>query len=314
MQIKQSRINNPHNFLQSLPAGSRFYIVLTDIESHANKLQKIGFSADLRAGEKLLPKPFGSVSRFNAQGRDDKLTDLPKETCYRDGMVKDWHGRWHNVEIPYQRYQRIHVPGPSEELIIAIKDNKKVVISRELEYHSDQQKSVSEVKHVINLFLELFGECEIFSDALVQLHQFEIERRNWTVLPTGEYPWDRAKDVLSDVTKGLSESKRRLVDFRFEHITKFKPSKLIIGTAGFYGYVIFCFEDVNLYLLESRFTDNATYVFDDKWEALAKLTKSEIINGELAKDRVVHKSGWPMQISRLFPNRPDTSDSIQKAA
>ncbi len=42
--------------------------------------------------------------------------------------------------------------------------------------------------------------------------------------------------------------------------------------------------------------DNATYVFDDDWEAFSQLTKSEIINGGLAKARIVHDRKWAVAI------------------
>ncbi|GAB4020641.1 hypothetical protein GCM10028808_62590 [Spirosoma migulaei] len=309
MRIQQSRILDPQTFLHSLPTGSRFHVILTDIESHSARLQKIGYSAELRPGEKLLPKIVGAISRYNADGKDVPQKDQPKETCYRTVYTRIFGRSWQYVDRAYERYPRIHFDAPEEELVIDVRNGKKIVTSRELEY---QPGNLDGIKHVINLFLELFGECDILSEVLVQLHAFNIERRNWRVLPSGEYPWEKAKDALSDVTKTLPSWKREIVDARFELIANQNPSRIVIGEAGFDGYVIFCFENHDLYLLESRFTGNATYIFGENWERLATLTKSEILNGNLHLDRIVHKDGWPMRISRLFLNRPDSS--AQQAA
>jgi hypothetical protein len=215
-------------------------------------------------------------------------------------MVKDWHGRWHHVEIPYKRYPRISIPAPTEELMLDIRDGMKVVVSRTLEYRPHDIEQIGTIKHMINLFLELFGECVILSDNFPQTQKLNIERRNWRILPSGEYPWNTAKDVLIDITRSLSSAQRRLVDFRFRHISGFNPTKLIIGEAGFDGYVIFGFEDLSLYLLESRFTDNATYVFGDDWESLCQLTKAEILDENLHKHRIIHRGGWPQKIAGLL--------------
>ncbi|OJV19307.1 MAG: hypothetical protein BGO21_08605 [Dyadobacter sp. 50-39] len=303
MRLKQTRIHDVNIFLHALPDGSKFQISLTDIERHHKVLSALGFSSQLNPGERLLPRPRGPVSLFNSEGRQDPQKDQKMIRCYRDGMIKDWHGHWHHVEIPYKRYPRVTIPAPGEELTVDVKDGKTVVVSRTLEYRPNDARQNEAIKHTINLFLELFGECDILSDELLQIHKFKIERRNWRVLPTGEYPWERAKDILKDITKSLSNAQRRLVDYRFRHISGFNPSKLIIGEAGFDGYVIFCFEDLNLYLLESRFTDNATYVFGEDWESLCQLTKAEILDEHLQKYRLVHRGGWPQKVAGLLNRR-----------
>lgn len=316
MLINQRRIRNTHTYLDVLPAGSQFQITLTDLPRHLSRLVEIGFSSDLNVGERVLPKPTKSVSRFNANGSWKILRHLPKETVYREGSVKDWHGNWHYVDIPYERYPREPIPAPGEELTIVLNGESKVISSRVFSYNSQDSSLMNQIKHVINLFLELFGECWIQSDMLISLEKFKIERRNWRILPFGEYPWEKVKDVLVTVTRSLSESRRHIVEYRFKHITLYNPTKLIIGEAGFDGYVIFCFEqdsENKIYLLESRFTDNATYVFGDNWESLSKLTKSEIINGDLHLERFVHSNGWSVKIDQLFKGRSGGTNLVTSA-
>ena len=66
------------------------------------------------------------------------------------------------------------------------------------------------------------------------------------------------------------------------------------------GYVIFGFPEKNLYVLESGFYGNATYVVTDDWEVLSRMTKAELINGDLHQTRVVHLKSWSYEIRQLL--------------
>ena len=58
--------------------------------------------------------------------------------------------------------------------------------------------------------------------------------------------------------------------------------------------------DKNLYILECDHPNNATYVFDKKWEELSKLTKAEILNNQFHKCRIIHSSSWKEKFDELF--------------
>ena len=72
---------------------------------------------------------------------------------------------------------------------------------------------------------------------------------------------------------------------------------MAIGKAGFSGYLIFGFTLRNLYICESAFYVNATYIFESNWEELSRMTKAEILNQELQKDRIIHREGWDRNIA-----------------
>jgi hypothetical protein len=65
---------------------------------------------------------------------------------------------------------------------------------------------------------------------------------------------------------------------------------------------MFGFSEEQLYVLESVYTGNATYVFDKNWEELSKLTKAEILNGSLQEDRLIHRESWNDQVNALLSN------------
>ena len=73
-----------------------------------------------------------------------------------------------------------------------------------------------------------------------------------------------------------------------------------MGRGGFSGYVVFGFPEKNIYVLESAYTGNATYIFDERWEQLSKMTKAEILNEQLQTDRIIHRVGWNRRIDDLL--------------
>lgn len=91
-----------------------------------------------------------------------------------------------------------------------------------------------------------------------------------------------------------------IIRARLQEVNKYKPEFVAVGQAGFDGYVIFGFPKKNLYVLESVHPDNATYVFEDEWQRLSQMTKAEILNHDLQKERIIHRAGWPARIRRLL--------------
>lgn len=153
--------------------------------------------------------------------------------------------------------------------------------------------------HVVNLFLELFGECEVFSKTLTALGG-AIRRLNWQVLPTGKYPWAVLKQEVDKVLVTRPPGSRVVIENRLEAIRREQPEFLAVGRAGFSGYLVFGFPAKELFVLESTLEDNATYVFGDDWEALAKMTKAEILSEDKQKDRIIHREGWENRIGALL--------------
>ena len=56
--------------------------------------------------------------------------------------------------------------------------------------------------------------------------------------------------------------------------------------------------------LDAAFADPAslkgTYVFDRDWEDLSRKTKAEILQGNLQKDRLIHRTTWDRQVDALM--------------
>lgn len=197
-------------------------------------------------------------------------------------------------------YPRSFVEPPSVELSIAKDANgEKVICTAPLTY---QKKSSEELKHRINLFLEFFGECIVLDSNLDTITIPQVKRVNWTILPKGERPWEEVKKDVDPIVRRTKPMKQKVVYARLETIEKFNPDFVAIGRGGFQGYIVFGFSEEDLYVLESVYTGNATYVFGKNWEELSKLTKAEILDASLQKDRLIHGEGWNNQIKALLSN------------
>jgi len=258
---------------------------------------ELGFSNELALGDSFLPAAIGKTTEFNANGKIIIRKDLPKvsQTNSSWRSWKDWHGQEHSgiVVRTIQVFPRQLVPPPSEYLTVLSAPSGPAVCSRSISYNKETKE---DILHVVNLFLEIFGEFEVFDDSLEFSASATIKRLNWKLLPPGKYPFLRTKEALSEFLVSLSESDRPVVEDRIKKITKLEPDLLGIGLGGFKDYVVFGFTKKNRYVLESPRLGNATYIFDQNWEELSTKSKKEILDGSLHEARVIHDHRWSRDI------------------
>jgi hypothetical protein len=301
--IRQSSIRNIAPLLSRFAVNAPVHIALVDVVGHHKELVTAGFSDALLVGERILPAgTFGPVSAFNADGMTVVRKDLPKIRVYHQRIWhhQDWGGHWHDtlIDVPRWQYPRELVPPPSVELEL-VRGNADALIAA-ADAVENTPANYERLKHTVNLFLEMFGECELLDTTLAPAATTTIKRLNWKVLPKGRQPWSAVRSQLAGHLKKLSKSNVALVDYRLGLISKAEPDFVAIGEGGFSGYVVFGFPSKHVFLLESIHYGNATYVFDDDWEALSKLTKAEILEGKLLKERVIHRKGWRAAVERLI--------------
>lgn len=294
--INKSYIFNVDNYLAAVEEGESFYVVKALHEVPEERLTKVGFTQQ-EVGTTILPAICGPKSRFNVNGSYILRRDLPKETRIREWYRMDWNGDWDYVDVVYQRYQREPIPAPEIELTILEKDGNKYIVSPLLINNEQNRKKI---KQTINLFLELFHNCNLFKEGLIPIfHPCNIKKVNWLIFPPGEQPWERTKEIIK--FSNTSKTKANAQRSTYEHITQYKPESVVVGLAGFHGYIAYLFPEKELALLEHMQNGNATYVFQtSNWKMFSQLTKSEIINNALMKERIVHKSDWKANISRIL--------------
>jgi len=290
----------------SLAEGEKVIVGLAFNGDIISLLHRIGFTELLNEGETVLPIYNGPISNFNSEGKYLIHRDQPMETAYRqrEWTWEQWAGyhetetRTEIVDVPYKRYPRTFISPPSVELSIVknSEDKRYVVAPEQILDLSNPDKLL----HIINLFLEIFGYCEVLSKDLKSYVLKNLQRLNWEILPPGKWPWNKIKDKILPIIKQTNRQKQVVIEYRLKVITKFNPEFSAIGRAGFRGYLIFGFPEKNIYALESLFTGNATYIFEENWEYLSKLTKAEILKESLQKDRIIHRKKWDHHINDLL--------------
>lgn len=300
MIIQKTRIRNVEKYIKHVADSENFAIGVPVTENNMPIIQKIGFLKDLKDGQQILPKSIGNISNFNAYGKFHKLKDEPMETAYsqREWFWKDWGGHQHSkiVDVPYKRYPREFIQPPSEELRVVSTASNQLIVSRLVVKNSS---FYDDIKHIVNLFLEIFGECIILDENLNDIEIPKIEKLNWEVLPPGEYPWDEVKNHVKESVSKAPKGKKPVIEHRLKIITKHNPTYFAVGKGGFDGYWVFGFPEKGIYILENSNYGNATYCFGDNWKQCTQLSKKEILDNELHFDRVVHREGWEKGINDL---------------
>lgn len=306
MNIKQKRIRNVKTYLGFLKQNTPIVISKAISPNDTSRLLDIGFICSYSIGDTVLPSSkIGPISLYNAEGKYIPQKHLPKETAYRE---MEWHWEEYNgpydrtprsriVDVPYKRYPRKFLSPPSIELSLLNDVNGNVLVtSPEMDYDN---KDAETIKHTINLFLELFGECDILYRDLTAIIKSPSRKLNWTILPPGIRPWIELEEILKPILDELPKGNKPVVRNKLRIINQYGPNFTATGQGGFRGYIIFGFEQKGIFVCESIYYGNATYLFDENWEELSKKTKAEILNNDLQLDRIIHRaSTWKRQITK----------------
>lgn len=294
MIITKKSIRNVEKYLSEFKEGESFYIGIRNLENYADKLSRYGLK-DMSEGDTFLPRPIKNVTKANANGKIviDK-TQKEERTFERAYHNVDWHGEDHYgtyycTKLCYKRKF-------SEPLGIELTYSNGILLSNLLKYEDDNKDLI---KHIINMYLEMFGNCETLTKDLVPKELIKLKKLEWKVLPQGEYPWKTAKSYIEKIIMCSPTRSRKVIGNRHRVITNNTPDFMAVGDQSFYGYVIYGFKTKNVYIFESNQPDNATYVFRGNWEQASKLTKAEILGGGLCESRIIHNKNWENRIKRL---------------
>jgi hypothetical protein len=308
IRIQQTRIRKIPESIINFNSENLFIIVEIDqkIKEIAGRL---GFQ-DLTNGEQVLPMlklRKNKITKGNANGFIIVRRDLPMISCtytipwpheeycgYKETKTVTT-----DVDRTYKKYPRERTIPHCVELIVTEKNNKKYITTN---LDSIQLKqNLDLLKHTINLFLEIFGECYLSDQIEIPIF---IQRKNWEILPPGSYPWPKIVERINKDTKVIKNV--TVTEDRLKFFYDKKPSFIATGKSGFSGYWVFGYSHHKNIFLESQYYGNATYLLNENWEELSKKTKSELINSNLSVARVIHDENWDKNIQTYFEtnNRP----------
>lgn len=296
MIIKKKRINNIYRYINKEEIDNTKQLRVKVDELSQDKVINIGFSKKLEVGEMVVPKVIGPITYFNVYGKEIiNKNEKEDRDIYRPYHIMDWHGQYHDG-IAYERrkcYKREFINPYEMELIIVGQKETKYVTNKEI------SKDANKLKFAMNLLLEIFGEFEIVYNE-EKINYGKIKRLNWNVLPRGKYPWEKLYPYIKNNLDNMQETKAKIAKNNIEKITQFNPKFVAIGRSGFSGYIIYGFNKENKVILESMEIDNATYVLNENWENISKLTKAEILKNNLHEKRIIHTKRWNEEIETVI--------------
>ncbi|MFH5835598.1 hypothetical protein ACHAL6_05885 [Proteiniclasticum sp. C24MP] len=301
MYLNQSSIRTTKQLLNDIEENQKFFLGVCLKEETLEIIERKLNFADIREGQMIFPNPFnGIMSERNAIGEFIPQKSKPKETAYRSQSweTKDWGGYTHSGTsyVPYKRYPRLFIE-PKEFKYVVISDEEGrqyFILSQEFENNEDNNKNIL---FGANLTLEIFNEVGTFimdsNQKVINTSSFEIV--NWEIIPKGEQIWE---SFNNKTIENLSNSEQILIQERFDYIYSFKPDSVRQGIGGYTGYLIFEFKDKNLFIFDSILYGDAMYIFKDDWVNVSKLTKREIVQNNLAEERIIHNEYWKHKLNR----------------
>lgn len=304
MLIRGKKISS-NKYFGNLKNDEEFQIKVSILDEKNKLLATFGFEDSTTSNIKILPASFNCYARRNCEVYYTIDRSLPKEeytqTVY--WTRKQWCGYNETEEITEfrditrKRYHRdFHSPF-SVEFTLVISNEETYIISDTLKY-CDNDMNMNKIFNTINMVLGLFGECEIVSRN--STNSIPCKRLSWELLPKGNRPWSEVNKVIEDICKKSKNTQKQMMLNNCKYIYNKKPDFKAYGKAGFRGYIVFGFTDENIYILESNIPNNATYVLNDNWEEISKLTKAEILASNLHKCRIIHNSKWNENFEEVF--------------
>lgn len=302
MRISGRRIINIARHIGHIAVGSQIRILFDATDTLAASLSRAGFDEGTQDGATILPAIVGRVTRFNSEGKWVIHRDQPKESRYIGTRVwrwTQWNGEEQEDYADYYRdcYPRSLIDPPSVQVTIVSVNGRTLIASPTLSVAADGN---DDIKHVINLFLELFHECDVVSQDIQQYQPPQLIRVNWKLLPPGEYPWEVLEPHIERALQNTSDDGKAVIEDRAETIRAYDPTRIFVGQGGFGDYLAYEFEQRGIVILEAIRRDNALYVFGQDWEAVSQLTKAQVLTGNLHLHRIIHSSGWKAQVAQLM--------------
>lgn len=261
-------------------------------------LQEYGLPTTFTEGREVLPSANGGTTKANQHGR--KVRTQPEQKTTRTVHISYFRKK-DGAHISYNRDFNVYVTelASQYDMKFIFKTNEhgqQVVVSPRLHFSDENDTNLMNT-HAINLFLEVFGDYEVFDKDLNPAIRF-TRKYDTEFLKKGTLTVTGVKELIEAADKHLrnpTESKafaKRLFTF-----IEYHPKERGKTPLGFYGYIVFGFPNRGIVVLESMYKGHATYVFDESnYEEVATKTKQEVYKEHLYKERFVHTDDWEKRI------------------
>lgn len=274
---------------------------LADAQAYAPLGLRVENDRIKAAGPVLLPPSSGIYARRNLDGWDEKRTDLPKEMRDISTWAPSWKsGSYHLVTREIEAYPiERH---PARLLAISITVLELLVDAALVRFRVDQPllrttaTFASDLHFNLRLLREAVGDAHVFDADLSDDEFARIQQVDWELLPPGST--DRVLAQLGSL-ESLDPEKLEVAKERLCVLDRLGHDGFIVGRGRFARYFGARFGD-HLVVLENFEYGNALYIFEENWELLTQLSRTELIKRRDASvHRVPHLPGWQSAIRKL---------------
>lgn len=302
----------------SLPAHARRELLQIDADevvvatvrtvtlAEASSLAGAGITVTGGAIAATEPKPpereCGPWSLRNLDGWDEKRRDLPKENRTIHSWAPSWNeSGWHPVSRTVLAYPVIHHPARlltlSAKVLETLKDGAIVRVRVDQPLCRNDSGFIDKVRFNLGLLSEVISEAHLYPADLSDEAFTQLQAVDWELLPPGS--GDRVLARLQK-SKNATPERMRVAESRLNTLDRLGHDGFIVGIGRFSRYFGAKFGD-RLVALENLEYGNALYLFEQDWERLSQVSRSELIRRrDPGVHRIPHVEGWQSAIRKTL--------------
>ncbi len=273
-----------------------------DLASFAD-LNMSATNGEITAGEPvLLPRTRGLFAARNLDGWQEKRKDLPKEQREISSMAPDWNGNgYHTVSRTIEAWPLQHHSARLNTISAAVlkllNDGALARFRVDQPLSREGKTFTDDLNFNIRLLREAVGSASVYPADMSDEEFAKIQTVDWDLLPAGSM--DRVLSHLA-ARRGVSAERMRVAGERLRSLDGLGHDGFIVGTGRFSNYFGVKFGE-RLVALENLEYGNALYVFEENWEELSQLSRSELIRRRDPQvHRIPHLPGWQSAIRKLL--------------
>ena len=260
-------------------------------------------NGQINAGEPvLLPRTRGLFAARNLDGWAEKRKDLSKELREVSNWAPDWNGSGHHlvsrtIEAWPLQYHRARLNAISTTVLEQLRDGALIRFRVDQPLSRDSDTFAIDLKFNMRLLREAVGAANVYDADLSDEEFAKIQMVDWELLEPGST--DRVLSKLA-TRRGVSAERMHVAGERLRTLDWLGHDGFIVGTGRFSNYFGAKFGQ-RLVALENLEYGNALYVFEENWEGLSKLSRTELIRRRDPQvHRIPHLPGWQSAIRKLL--------------
>jgi hypothetical protein len=248
------------------------------------------------------PRATGKFAQRNLDGWTDKRVDLLKEERTVSTWAPSWNsGSFHLISRKIEAYPIEYHPAKLLTISVTVLEN--LVDAALVRFRVDQPLNrgsdtfAADLQFNLRLLQEAVGEAHVFDADLSDAECANLQQVDWELLPPGSS--NRVLERLRS-SKSANSERLRVASERLRVLDRLGHDGYIVGTGRFAKYFGTRFGE-RLVALENLEYGNALYVFEENWEQLSQLSRTELIRRrDPAVHRIPHLPGWQSAIRKLL--------------